>query len=233
MHDRIGAFDVLRELGRGGMGVVHLARDTRLDRLVAIKALPEELASDPGRLERFEREARALAGLNHTNVAGIFGVEEQDGARCLVLEYVDDETLADRLDRRPLPPGRGGRACGADRGRAGGGPRRRRHPSRPQARQYQDHRGRGCQGAGLRARPDGSGQPVVIRRPGRSEVDVAEPAALADHGRGDHGHRRVHEPGAMSGPCHSIRSAWSPQAPRSSSWTGRTIRRCRTTGRWS
>jgi serine/threonine-protein kinase len=99
----IGPYVISRELGRGGMGVVYLARDTRLDRDVAIKALPAELASDPTRLERFEREARLLAGLSHPNIAGIFGVEERDGARYLVLEYVEGETLADRLDRGPLP----------------------------------------------------------------------------------------------------------------------------------
>ncbi len=85
------------------MGVVYLARDTRLDREVAIKALPGHLATDPARHERFEREAKTLAGLSHPNVAGIYGVEEQNGARYLVLEYVDGETLADRLDRGPLP----------------------------------------------------------------------------------------------------------------------------------
>ncbi len=101
--DAIGPYAVVRELGRGGMGVVHLARDTRLDRDVAIKALPAELASDPSRLERFEREARTLAQLNHPGLAGIHGVEEQDGARYLVLEYVEGETLADMLERGPLP----------------------------------------------------------------------------------------------------------------------------------
>lgn len=85
------------------MGVVYLATDTRLDRQVAIKALPAELASDPARLERFEREAKTLAQLNHPNLAGIHGVEEQDGARYLVLELVEGESLADRLDRGPLP----------------------------------------------------------------------------------------------------------------------------------
>ena len=85
------------------MGVVYLARDTRLDRDVAIKALPEELASNPARLERFEREAKTLAQLNHPNLAGIHGVEEQDGAKYLVLEYVEGETLAAMLDRGPLP----------------------------------------------------------------------------------------------------------------------------------
>ncbi|MEM9065002.1 MAG: protein kinase [Planctomycetota bacterium] len=99
----IGHYRVLRELGRGGMGVVYLAEDPRLGREVAIKALPEEVAEDPTRLDRFEREARVLAQLNHPNVAGIYGVEEQDGARYLVLEYVKGETLADALDRGPLP----------------------------------------------------------------------------------------------------------------------------------
>jgi eukaryotic-like serine/threonine-protein kinase len=103
MNDRVGLYQIERELGRGGMGVVYLATDTRLDRQVAIKALPVELASDPARLERFEREARTLAQLNHPNLAGIHGVEEQDGAKYLVLEYVEGETLADMLDRGPLP----------------------------------------------------------------------------------------------------------------------------------
>lgn len=103
MVDRVGFYQIVRELGRGGMGVVYLAEDTRLDRQVAIKALPPELASDPVRLERFEREAKTLATLNHPNLAGIYGVEEQDGARYLILEYVAGESLGDVLDRGPLP----------------------------------------------------------------------------------------------------------------------------------
>lgn len=103
MLERIGNFDVIRELGRGGMGVVYLALDTRLDRNVAIKALPVELASDPVRLERFEREAKTLAQLNHPHLAGIHGVEEQDGNRYLVLEFVEGQSLGDLLDRGPLP----------------------------------------------------------------------------------------------------------------------------------
>ena len=98
----IGPYTIDRELGRGGMGVVYLGRDTRLDRAVAIKALPAHLADDPDRLARFEREARTLASLNHPNVAGIHGVEEHDGARYLVLEFVEGETLAATLDRGPL-----------------------------------------------------------------------------------------------------------------------------------
>ncbi len=103
MNDRIGPYQISSELGRGGMGVVYLAHDTRLDRQVAIKMLPEHLASDPVRMERFEREAKTLAGLSHPNIAGIYGIEEQEGAKFLVLEFVDGETLAERLDRGPLP----------------------------------------------------------------------------------------------------------------------------------
>ncbi len=71
------------------MGVVYLAMDTRLDRAVAIKTLPEHLADDPDRLARFEREARTLASLNHPNVAQIYGVEDHESHRFLVLEYVE------------------------------------------------------------------------------------------------------------------------------------------------
>ncbi|MHC5114268.1 MAG: protein kinase domain-containing protein [Planctomycetota bacterium] len=99
---QIGHYLVDREIGRGGMGVVYLARDPRLDRDVAIKSLPAEWANDPERLARFEREARSLAQLNHPNIAGIYGVEEQDGQRFLILEYVEGDTLADRLERGPL-----------------------------------------------------------------------------------------------------------------------------------
>ena len=99
----IGPYSVERELGRGGMGVVFLAVDPRLDRRVAIKALPEHLAADPERLARFEREAKTLASLSHANVAGIYGVEEHAGHRYLVLEYVEGETLAERLDRGAMP----------------------------------------------------------------------------------------------------------------------------------
>src|SRR6185369_1147069 len=100
--ERIGSYPIDREIGRGGMGVVYLGRDTRLDRRVAIKVLPEAFAGDPERLARFEREARLVASLNHPNIAGIYGIEEDHGHRLLVLEYVEGETLADRIARGPL-----------------------------------------------------------------------------------------------------------------------------------
>ena len=85
------------------MGLVYLARDPRLDRPVAIKVLPEAFASDPARLARFEREARTLAALNHQNVAAIYGLEEHDHRRVLVLEFVPGNTLSRLLERGPMP----------------------------------------------------------------------------------------------------------------------------------
>ena len=100
---QIGHYQIHREIGRGGMGVVHLARDTVLQRDVAIKMLPENLAGDVDRLSRFEREARLLASLNHANVAAVYGLEEVDGVRYLILEFVDGEDLSDRLAGSALP----------------------------------------------------------------------------------------------------------------------------------
>jgi Tol biopolymer transport system component len=104
MHpSTIGPFKIERELGRGGMGEVYLARDTRLDRLVAIKAMPGHLASDPDRLARFQREAKVLASLNHPGIGAIYGLEEAGGHQYLILEFVEGETLADRLANGPIP----------------------------------------------------------------------------------------------------------------------------------
>src|SRR5215831_7667590 len=100
---QLGSYPIEREVGRGGMGVVYLGRDPRLDRSVAIKVLPDGFVRDPERLARFEREARLLAALTHANIAGIYGLEEADGQRFLALEYVEGETLAERLRRGPLP----------------------------------------------------------------------------------------------------------------------------------
>jgi len=99
----LGPYEVLAPLGAGGMGEVHRARDSRLGRDVAIKALPPAFAQDAERLARFEREARLLASLNHPNVAGIHGIEDVAGTRYLVLEFVDGETLASRIARGALP----------------------------------------------------------------------------------------------------------------------------------
>jgi len=96
-------YEVLGPLGAGGMGEVYLARDTRLDREVAIKVLPEELADDEERLRRFEREAKTLASLNHPNVAGIHGIDQVDDTCFLAMELVPGEDLEERLRRGALP----------------------------------------------------------------------------------------------------------------------------------
>ena len=101
---RLGTFEVLAPIGAGGMGEVYRARDSRLGRDVAIKVLPEAVAHDAERLARFEREAKLLAALNHPNVAAIYGLEESNAVRFLVLELVPGETLAERLAAGSLPP---------------------------------------------------------------------------------------------------------------------------------
>jgi serine/threonine protein kinase/Tol biopolymer transport system component len=96
-------FKITAKLGEGGMGEVYRAEDTKLGRDVAIKVLPDIVASDPERLARFEREARVLASLNHPHIAGIHQVEEADGKQLLVMELVEGEDLAQRLTRGPIP----------------------------------------------------------------------------------------------------------------------------------
>jgi eukaryotic-like serine/threonine-protein kinase len=100
---RLGVYHILDLLGAGGMGDVYRARDTRLGRDVAVKVLPRLFSADPERLARFEREARLLASLNHPHVAAIYGFEETAGVHALVLELVEGPTLAERLQRGPLP----------------------------------------------------------------------------------------------------------------------------------
>jgi len=100
---RLGSYEVVGSLGAGGMGEVWRARDTRLGREVAIKVLPDALARDPGRVSRFEREARLLASLNHPGIATVHGFEQVDGVSMLVQELVEGPTLAERLRRGALP----------------------------------------------------------------------------------------------------------------------------------
>ena len=99
----VSRYQVLERLGGGGMGVVYKALDTKLDRHVALKFLPDAFAADPDRLARFKREAQILASLNHPNIAAIDGIEEAEGRRALVLELVEGPTLADRISKGPIP----------------------------------------------------------------------------------------------------------------------------------
>ena len=100
---RLGHYDVTALIGEGGMGQVYQATDTKLNRQVALKILPEAFAADPDRLARFQREAQVLASLNHPNIAAIHGIEEAEDTRALVLELVEGPTLADRISKGPIP----------------------------------------------------------------------------------------------------------------------------------
>ena len=100
---RLGPYQVTAQIGQGGMGEVYRATDTTLARSVAIKVLPESVASDVERLARFEREAKTLASLNHPNIAQVYGFEKSDGVRAIVMELVEGPTLADRIAAGPIP----------------------------------------------------------------------------------------------------------------------------------
>jgi Tol biopolymer transport system component len=100
---RLGPYEIVSILGAGGMGQIYRARDVRLDRTVAIKLLPEEFSARLDRRQRFQHEARLISALNHPHICALFDVGEQDGIAFLVMEYVEGETLEDRLTRGPLP----------------------------------------------------------------------------------------------------------------------------------
>ena len=100
---RIGPYEIVAPLGAGGMGEVFRARDSKLKREVALKVLPADVAGDPERLARFQREAEVLASLNHPNIAHIHGLEESEGVTALVMELVEGEDLSQRIARGPIP----------------------------------------------------------------------------------------------------------------------------------
>src|ERR1700740_1075066 len=100
---RLGPYEILSAIGAGGMGEVYRARDTRLERIVAVKILPDHLADRAELRERFEREARTVASLNHPHICTLHDIGQQDGTDFLVMEYLEGETLAERLKKGPLP----------------------------------------------------------------------------------------------------------------------------------
>src|SRR5581483_7341475 len=100
---KLGPYEIQSPLGAGGMGEVYRARDLRLDRTVAIKILPSHLSENADAKQRFDREARTISSLNHPNICTLFDVGHQDGTDFLVMEYLEGETLADRLRKGPLP----------------------------------------------------------------------------------------------------------------------------------
>ncbi len=99
----LGPYDILSPIGAGGMGEVYKATDTRLDRTVAIKVLPEHVAADPDLKQRFEREAKTISSLNHPHICTLHDIGSQDGIDFLVMEYLEGETLAQRLEKGALP----------------------------------------------------------------------------------------------------------------------------------
>src|SRR5580693_4037386 len=99
----LGPYEIAAPLGAGGMGEVYRARDTRLERTVAVKILPKELSADPARKQRFEREAKTISGLNHPNICTLHDVGSVDGLDYLVMECVEGDSLAERLEKGPLP----------------------------------------------------------------------------------------------------------------------------------
>src|SRR5262249_39532906 len=101
---QLGSYEIAALLGRGGMGEVYRATDTKLKREVAIKILPDEFSSDPDRVSRFQREAQALAALNHQNIGAIYDLQQVHDTRFLVLELVEGDTLADILEKRRALP---------------------------------------------------------------------------------------------------------------------------------
>src|SRR5271163_635923 len=100
---KLGPYEILSPLGAGGMGEVYRAKDTRLDRTVAIKVLPAHLSSNPELKQRMEREAKAISALQHANICTLHDIGSQDGTDFLVMEYLEGQTLADRLAKGALP----------------------------------------------------------------------------------------------------------------------------------
>jgi serine/threonine protein kinase len=100
---KLGPYEIASPIGAGGMGEVYRARDTRLDRTVAIKILPDHLSDNTEAKQRFEREARAISSLNHPNICTLYDVGHQDGVDYLVMEFLEGETLAERIRKGPTP----------------------------------------------------------------------------------------------------------------------------------
>ena len=147
----LGHYTITAPLGAGGMGEVYRARDTKLDREVAIKVLPEGFAADEERVARFEREAKSLAALNHPNIATIHGFEQDAETHFLVMELVEGEDLAERLRRGAIPVDEAIPLFIQIAEGPRGGSREGDHPPGPEAREPEGHWRRAGEDPGLRA----------------------------------------------------------------------------------
>ena len=145
---KLGPYEILAPLGAGGMGEVYRARDARLERVVALKVLPEELFGDKDRRRRFEQEARLLAALNHPNIAAVHSFEEIPGSEgsaarhVLSMELIEGKSLRETLAAGALPVEEAPRPLRTDRRRPREGARGRHRPPRPEARERHGHEGR-------------------------------------------------------------------------------------------
>ena len=136
---RLGPYEILSALGAGGMGEVYRARDTKLNRDVALKVLPPAFTADADRVARFEREARLLASLNHPHIGSIYGLEDAGNVPALVLELVEGDTLDDRVRRGALPLPEALAVAQQIADALDAAHAVRHHPSRSQTLQHQDH----------------------------------------------------------------------------------------------
>jgi hypothetical protein len=146
---KLGPYEIQSPLGAGGMGEVYRARDTRLDRIVAVKILSTHLSGDPEIKQRFEREARTISSLNHSHICQLYDIGSQDGTDFLVMEFLEGETLAERSARGAVPPQRAIEDRHCRRGSPRSGASRRHRASRPQARQHHVDQV-GCKADGFR-----------------------------------------------------------------------------------
>ena len=157
---KLASYEILSAIGSGGMGDVYRARDARLGRDVALKVLPPDVVNEPGRLERFDREARAIAALNHPHIVTIYSTEQADGIRFLTMELVEGHTLSDLVVPSGIAIGKFLEIAMPIGRCARGGAPEADHASRPEAGQRDDLQRRAREGARLRA---GARWPAAMR----------------------------------------------------------------------